>query len=396
MTEAALEDKSPQACGPARRCRKIALGLTTLRPGGGEMVVAHLARSLPAQGVQAEVICLEQPGQLAPSLIEQGVKVHALNSTSGYDLRAIHRLRRLLRGIRPDVVNIHDRASLPYFALANLCRRCPLVYTAHGLLFNAADEPSARYRLALRFARSACAVSPEVADRHTEVLGWRRAWNIIPNGVPDKGVDPSAGRAVRGELGLSPETFVLLAMGNVREEKGVEDLLDAADALGRQAGQRSFVVLLAGRLDETDYCRRIRNRHEQLGLGESVRFLGYRTDGDALRSAADAFVLSSRSEGLPMVVLEAMMAGLPIVATEVGGVPEALADGRGLLVPARDPARLAEAMGRLLTDEATCRRLGQAARREAEATYSVDRMAREYLRVYEHALAGRSRPGGGA
>ena len=376
--------------------RRAALMISSLHPGGGERVVVHLARELRELGVHTDVVCLEDEGRLGGELREQGIAPHVLGSTAGWDLKAIVRLRKLLRSLRPDVINIHDRASLPYLVSASPLGRWPIVYTAHGLLFNAPSEPMWRYRVALRWASAAVAVSREVARRHTELLNWRGGWEIVPNGVPDVSPDPDAAARIRGELGIGPEVFIFLAMGNIREEKGFEDLLDAVEYLGKREPDRPFVCLVAGNLPDTPYARGIRQQREERGLDDTVRLLGFRDDGDALRAAADAFVLSSRSEGMPMVILEAMMAELPIVATRVGGVPDVLAGDAGLLVATHSPQELADSMAEVLRNDNLRKCITENARKKAVEQFSVRSMADEYRRVYTGALCGKAERAGGS
>jgi glycosyltransferase involved in cell wall biosynthesis len=351
-------------------------------PGGGERVVCHVAGGLAARGVQPLVVTIGLPGALAEGLVNGGVRVESLHSDSGYDLPALLRLRRILLEAAPDVINVHDRSSLPYVVAANGCllRRRPVVYTAHGLLFNADREPNGRYRLAMRRVSAMTAVSAQTARRHSRVLGWHRRVEVIPNGVPELTRDAADRRAVRAELGIGPEEVVFLAVGNARPEKGFEDLIAAAAALPN--GSRDAVrVLVAGRLDEGDYVRGLREQIREGGLAGSVQLLGYRSDTHRLYAAADGFVLSSRSEGLPMVVLEAMMAGLPVLATDVGGVAAAVGEA-GRIVPPRDPVRLARAMGELCEDPQLRDRLGSAAADRARRAYSRREMVDRYLRLF--------------
>lgn len=376
--------------------RRAALMISSLQPGGGERVMVHLATSLRDLGVHTDVVCLEDEGRLGVELREQGIAPHVLGSTAGWDLKAIVRLRKLLRSLNPDVVNVHDRASLPYLVSASPLGRWPIVYTAHGLLFNAAQEPMRRYRLALRWVRSAIAVSQEVADRHRKLLRFEGPWEVIPNGVPDVSPDPDAAARIRGELGISPDVFVFLAMGNVREEKGFEDLLEAVEHLGKREPDRPFVCLVAGNLPDTPYARGIRRQREERGLDDTVRLLGFRSDGDDLRAAADAFVLSSRSEGMPMVILEAMMAEVPIVATRVGGVPDVLAGDAGMLVASHSPQELADSMAEVLRDDNLRKCIAENARKKAVEQFSVRSMADEYRRVYAGALCGKAERAGGS
>ena len=369
--------------------RRVALVITALNPGGGERVVAHLARSLPQRGVQVQVVCLRCLGQLGEELAAEGTPVACLSSTRRRDVGAVFRLAKVLRRFSPEAINVHDRASLPFVRMANwLAGRRAVVYTAHGLLFNADREPRRRYRWALRGATAVTATSEEVARRHEAVLGWRGEVSVVPNGVPSVAPRPELRGQLRGELGIGPDDFVFLSVGNVRPEKGFEDLLAAARLLVDEGAGGRFTCLVAGRMRGGAYCRDMLERQKSAGLEGVVRFLGYRGDVEALYAAADAFVLSSRSEGLPMVVLEAMMASLPVVATRVGGVGGVVEPRAGLLVEPARPDRLAHAMSALLHDRDLCARLGHGARQCAVAKHSLDRMARRYVDVYDRAAAG--------
>lgn len=358
-------------------------------------MVTHLATGLAARSVRATVICLGQAGPLAQEVEAGGAELVVIGSTAGYDFGAIRRLKRALGRAEPEVINCHDRSSLPYVVLANLFRRRPVVYTAHGLLFNADREPRRRHRMAMRGVRLATAVSEPVAARHREYLAWRGPLTVIPNGVPDVERDEKLRRSVRSELAIAEQATVFLAMGNARPEKGFEDLLDAAAAMkargagrGTTPGVDGFRVLIAGKMGESSYCRDLLDQRRRLGLEGVVEFLGYRSDTARLYSAADVFVLSSRSEGLPMVLLEAMTAGLPAAATRVGGVPAAMGDGAGLLVDPASPDQLADAMTTLAADSDLRRRLGGEARNKALARYGVDAMVDRYIETY---LAARDR-----
>jgi glycosyltransferase involved in cell wall biosynthesis len=371
--------------------RRVALVLEELRPGGAERLVVHLAAALAGRGVETRVVCVGRPGALAPMLEAAGVPVEAVGSTKGYDLRAAWRLRRMFRAFRPDVVHVHDRSSLPYVVLATgLGRARPVVYTGHGLMFGETERPKHRHRLAARCLAAVTSVADEVAACQAAYLAWDGPVAVVPNAVPAIEPPPGAREGVRRELGADAGTFVFLAVGNARPEKAFERLCEAAARLRERAAApaQDFAVWIAGRVGETPYCRDLLGRHAALGLEGTVRFIGFRDDAPSLYAAADAFVLSSRSEGLPMVVLEAMTAGLPIVATRVGGVPSTVGAG-GVLCDADDPDALAEAMGRLLEDAGLRARLAETAARRARDQFSLDRMVARYLEVYARVAGGR-------
>jgi len=379
---------------PGGPIRRAAIVITELRAGGAERVIVHLACALARRGIDPTVICLGRPGLLARDLDAAGVRVVALGSTRGFDVAAIWRLARVLQRIRPDVINVHDRASLPYVHLANrLAGRRPVVFSCHGLLLGVSH---ARWceRFAMRGAAALTAVSQETGRRYAALLDWPGPVDVVPNGVPLPEPDPNMRPAARANLGLADDVFTFLAVGNLKPEKGFEDLLEGAAILRDRLAGRRFIVLIAGGTSDEAYANGLEASLDRLNLRGVVRFLGYRPDTRPLYAAADVFVLSSRTEGLPMVLLEAMGAGLAVVATRVGGVPDVVTDGEsGLLVASSEPRELADAMARLVDAPALRHRLGEAARQHIRSGYSVERMAERYLDVYRTAARGHATAG---
>jgi glycosyltransferase involved in cell wall biosynthesis len=195
---------------------------------------------------------------------------------------------------------------------------------------------------------------------------------IIANGVAITPEDPAVRARVRSEFRLGDEP-VLLATSRLHPTKGHRDLLAAVAQL-RQTSPRVRLLLVGDGVERPHLEEQARG----LGLGDAVRFTGFRDDVTALLQAADLFVLPSLREGMPNAALEAMAAGLPIVACAVDGVPEAVADGEtGLLVPPGSPDALADALGRLLADRARAERLGRAGRDRARERFALDRVLAE-------------------
>lgn len=364
---------------------RVLLVLSELRPGGMERLVVHLAMGLKERDIPVQVICLQSSGKLAPFLIKENIPILSLESHGSRDLSAIFRLRRELKKFRPSVINLHDYASLPYVALANLLAdRRPLLFTAHGLLYEGFSSLQKRNRLFSFFLKGLSAVSDKVAARHRDYLGWKKPIPVIPNGVPEVVVSDDKRKLVRDELGCSESTHLFLAVGNPRPEKGFEDLLAAAAQL-RDKGL-DFVVAIAGTLAETDYCQNLQQQLIDLNLGQHCCLLGFRDDTAALYSATDSFVLSSRSEGLPMVILESMMAGLPVVSTSVGGIPDAVGE-HVLLVDAQSPDRLADAMQEMIEDDELRKNIAERGKVHVEKNYGVVRMVDEYVEWYKSVLS---------
>lgn len=351
----------------------------------------HLATALAAGGVEPVVICLEGKGEFGEQLQAQGITVADVHSRRGWDPAALWRAARVLRRFAPDVINVHDRSSLPYAFLANrLSGGRPIVFSCHGLLFADAEKHRWLERLAMRDVRAVTAVSDKTAEEYARLLGWPRKVDVVLNGVPLPRRDSAAREKARRELAIPPEAFVFLAVGNLNPEKGHEDLVEAAAAL-RQTATGPFIVLVAGSKANEAYWRELAAQCERHGLGGAVQFLGQRRDTPALYSAADAFVLPSRKEGLPMVLLEAMAAGLPCVATAVGGVPDAVEHGRdAMLAPPARPEELAKAMLVLMGSPGTREELGALARNRVETTYGVAQMAAGYMKVYNRVTGDRA------
>ena len=352
-----------------------------------ERVVVHLANGLSSRGIPTMTVCLENPGEIAFEIEKQNIRAEALYSRSSKDFISLWRLRNLLMDFKPTIMNIHDYACTPYAVTAKwLGRKTPTVFTAHGLLYDGFEGLKQRYRFFSKGFAKLVAVTEAVADRHRKYLDWQGDIPIIQNGVPAIHKNAFVRHKIRSELGINDKDILFLAVGNPRPEKGFEILIDATAALKKMtATKHQFTVAIAGKLTESQYCRMLKNRVKEKNVEHCCRFLGFRKDINALYSAADAFILSSRSEGLPMVVLEAMMAGLPVVATRVGGVPNAVRN-HGLLVAVEDPLELAHAMMRLLSDNNLADKLGRAGMIHAQSTYGMDHMVEQYISCFHNLL----------
>jgi len=271
-----------------------------------------------------------------------------------------------------------------------LAYNTPILFTAHGLLYEGFNKLRRRYRFFSRFFSRLTAVSEAVADRHKVYLNWPSHVSVIRNGVPAIQRKKQLRYAVRAELGIKPDTLLFLAVGNPRPEKGFEYLIDATAILRDTEGRnQDFVVAIAGKLIDSEYCRMLHRRMEEKSVQDRFQFLGFRDDTTALYSAADVFVLSSLSEGLPMVILESMMAGLPVVATSIGGVPDVVGNN-GLLVEAANPKQLAVAMNRMINKDGLTNSIGRTGREHVLSTYGVDRMVDDYIACYETMISRRA------
>lgn len=215
---------------------------------------------------------------------------------------------------------------------------------------------------------------------------------VVPTGIPDRPVaDPAARAKARAKLGVAEDAGPVLAIvANVREAKGYPDLIDAVARLREK--RPGIVCLCAGRDDSEG---RIPALAEERGVGGNMRWLGFRPDAPLAYDAADLAVLASHREGMPHSLIEAIRAGRATVATDVGGVSEVVRHEReGLLVPARDPAALAAAIDRALTDSAARAAWAASARARYEESFGVELMVERMTEVYEYALGRGPRPEG--
>lgn len=352
--------------------------LSSFALGGQERVAVDLAGSQVKQGHRVHAISLAPlpHGLLAKDFEARGVTLHGVPKGRGVDPTLIARLFQLFRRERVDVVHTHNPQPLFYGATAGRLARCAVVHTKHGVNPDRGRKLWLR-RFGGRLAHAYVAVSESTARvaRDNAEAPLSRL-HTVANGVELSGFGPDEGAraAVRAELGIPNDAFVFGTIGRMRVEKDHVLLLRAARPL---LGERVRVVIV-GDGDEMANVRAEANGSPFIVLP------GTRRDVARVNASFDAFVLSSRSEGLPLALVEAMATGLPIVSTDVGGTKEVLA-GTGLMVPSRDEQALREAMRTLLEKPDVARDLAARARVRARH-YDAARMAAEYLAIYRSVL----------
>jgi glycosyltransferase involved in cell wall biosynthesis len=390
---------------------KIAFVLGTSAGGTGRHV-KMLADSCAARGVTVEVFGPAQTdrdfafgGGLSPGATGTPARFTAVEIADRprllRDLRAIVRLRRLLGTSGADAVHAHGlrAGALTAIAVASARTRRPrrpgaLIVTVHNAP-PSGGVTGAIYRVLERIvARNADAVLCVSADleERMRALGARRVGHaVVP--APRVSVTAAPGdasaearAAIRAELGAGPDQPVLLAVGRLAPQKGFGLLLDAA-ACWRDAHPEPLLVIVG----EGPLEAQLRGRAAALGL--AVRFAGQRQDVPALLAAADVFVLPSAWEGQALILQEALRAGVPIVATRVGGNPELAGEDAAVLVPPGDAAQFAGAVRSVLGDPALAARLRKAALEQARALPDEDEAVAAALAEY-HRVPRRRQAGG--
>jgi L-malate glycosyltransferase len=359
------------------RGRRIAHLIESDGPGGAERMVATLADAFQGAGCPSLVVLPARgEGWLAGQLEGTGVTIDHLALHGPISPGPAFALARLLRRHRVDVVHSHEFTMAVYGSAASRLAGLPHFITMHGGRYYAsAWHRKLAMQFAVRVSAGLVGVSESVATQLRRDLGLRDGHVcVIPNGVRRSA--PAAG-TLREELGLRRTDRLIVAVGNLYPVKGHDVLLSALAELG--ANVPDVHLAIAGRGDLHDD---LVTQARSLGIAARLHLLGYRADVTNVLASADVFALPSRSEGLPLAVLEAMFAGLPIVATDVGDVATVLGAGSGLVVPPNDSARLAGALRVLLSDHSVAERLGEAARRRAEEEFDLQRTTERYASLY--------------
>jgi glycosyltransferase involved in cell wall biosynthesis len=382
-------DDAP-GCAKSQSTRplRVLLVVDSLEMGGAERHVVELASALVSRR-QAVTLACSRDGVLGRSAQAAGVTVSSLlgqRVKRRLSLPFAWRLARLIRRERFDLVHAHIYASEVASAVATLGSGVPLVLTEH----TEADwrRPRDRWlsRFAYRRAARIIAVSGRIQRRLIErdrVPPARVA--VIPNGLSRL---PTAASPAAPPLRADGHTGPIIGViARLQPEKGVAYFLQAAAQVAKRAPAARFVVIGDGPLR-----RQLEALSDQLSLNGRVQFLGLRPDAPTLVSGLDVLAVPSLSEGTSLRVLEAMAAGVPIVASAVGGIPEQIRHEReGLLVPPGDPKMLGAGILRVLEDPAWARRLGEAGRQRVASCFSYEAMLRQVLATYETALRATSR-----
>jgi glycosyltransferase involved in cell wall biosynthesis len=362
---------------------RIVYVIPTLELGGAEKQLTLLATSLPRSLFFPQVVVLTRTGPYEQELRDAGIPVTVLQKRLKLDPVCLYRLSRLLWQLRPELVHTWLFAGNSYGRLAaRLTRVRRLVATER-----CADwwKGAAQLWVDRLLAR----VTDRIIVNSRGVYDFYRCRGIpaeklviIPNGVPLGELPFVNRRAFLHELGLPPDAQVVGFVGRLWPQKRVEDLLWACDIVRHVKPQLRVLVIGDGPLRESlqDYARAIQ-------VADRTLFLGQRSDIDRLLQVVDVLVLPSAYEGMPNAILEAMWAGVPVVATNIPGTNELVVDGvTGYLVPVGDRAALARRIHQLLDNPALRSSLGQAARERVRQHFSVARMVEAHVALYRELL----------
>jgi len=391
----------PEVSAPdtgSQRAVKLMKFVTLFGVGGTERQFVNLGLALEPSRFELHFGCLRRWGDLLEDIEARGIPVFDYNVGTFRNPRAVAAQFRLARDIRRHGIQIvhtynfyANVFAIPAAKLAGA--RVVASIRDMGVYLSSKQRRVQRYvcRLADRILVNANAIKDWLvadgydADRIT----------VIPNGIDlARFEQPVRTGSMHREFGFPVDAPLIGVVGRMTRLKGIEDFLRAASIVASRFPSARFLIVgegftVRGRIIATDdtYHRELTRLAEQLGLGDRVVFTGYRSDVERVLPELSISVLPSLSEGLSNALLESMAAGVPVVATRVGGTAEAVQDGEnGLLVPSGDPESLADAVCRLLHAPALAVRLGQAGRRSVTERFSMRRMMMSTSLFYESLL----------
>jgi glycosyltransferase involved in cell wall biosynthesis/peptidoglycan/xylan/chitin deacetylase (PgdA/CDA1 family) len=367
-----------------RRLRVLYLIDNLIETGGAERFALGLATHLPADRFEVWVCSTRRQEPLAvQALADAGVRHLHLGRRAKWDVYRFLRLIALMRRERFDIVHAHMFGSNTWATVFGKLTGVPVI-VAHEHNWSYTGDPLRVWvdrEVIGRFATQFVAVSRANRERMIELEGIPgEKIRVLPTAyIPSPDVSDGD---IRAELGLGETTPLIATVAVLREEKALEVLIEAHAQL-QGPGAAAHLVLIGDGPRRPDLERRV----AELDTADRVHFLGFRRDVDSILRAVDVCAMSSDWEGMPLFALESMAAGIPLVATSVGGVPEIIDDEvTGLLVPPRDPPALAAALSRLLDDQALRESLGASASSRIEEL-GIDRVAGRFADLYDSLLA---------
>ncbi len=337
--------------------------------GGGERWLLEVAEGLVSRG-HSITVAARTESALASRARHGGYETLELPMRGDGDPASIFPLAHWFRSTRADVASVNVQRAVRVGAVAARIAGVPAVVERRGLLFPVKPSALNRFtyrRLVTRVIANCEAIAGDLAAGG--VIPAERIV-VIPNGIEPERVSAGAGEELRAELCLDADTPTVVVIGRLVPDKGHEVALEAFARIVAREPRAQLLVVGAGKLRS-----RLREMASRMLPEGSWRFLGHRSDIDAVLAAGTVVLVSSFREGMPHVVLEAMAAGTPIVATGVAGIPEMIEDGRdGLLVAPGDPDATAAAVLDLLGDRERASAMAGSARRRVLGEFSLETM----------------------
>jgi glycosyltransferase involved in cell wall biosynthesis len=355
--------------------------------GGAEELLLGIATHLPADRYEVRVLCLTEEGMIARELQALGIRVDVLPGEPGpRHPRAFGRLVRYLRQWKPQIVHTFLLNAVLYGRLAAILAGVPAIFAAEQNVYREKARKHALLERALaRRTSRIIACCQTVGDFYQQQVGVApEKMAVILNAVRYDQFLPLPGTATsRAALGLDPDALTVGVIGRLTRQKGHDILLRAVESLSSR--HPDLQVVIAGQGEARSSLEALAG---ELGISRNVHFVGVRRDREHFYGALDVFVLPSRWEGLSLALAEAVGAGVPTVATDVGGNHEVFRSGcAGLLVPSEDPEALASAVDTLLSDVQLRRQFSEHGAVKVRPRFDIDRHVEQLEALYREALS---------
>lgn len=355
--------------------------LQGLEMGGLEKMVVDLVNNMPPS-YRISMCCYDSLGPLLKS-ISSSIEVIYLKRKSGFDLSYIMKLFKVMRKKKIEIVHLHNRTAFIYGTIAaRLAGIRNIIYTEHGRTIKLTRKAKIAHRLMNRVLKKTVVVTRYLKEMLVEKEGFNpNKIIIIPNGIDgSKFMINKSTLREENDLSLKEEDKIIGIVARLDPIKNHKCLIGAMTLIEKEEPKAKLLVVGDGPLKST-LIKKVKDRN----LQETIYFLGEREDIPNILAGVDLFVLSSLSEGMSITLVEAMAAGLPIIATEVGGNPDLIDHGKnGILVPKGDENAMASAILKVLKNTKIARSLGAEARKKYESEYTLDMMVKKYIAIYEN------------
>lgn len=360
----------------------ITIMIDTLSVGGAERLQLTFAKAIKDYPIKLTLVSMAFKGT---SLLEEfhalGIETFEFQGSTLLDPKRLWKLIQFFRSHTCDVLHCHLTTANVLGTIVGRLLGIPVIATLHNVAFKAPGEKNIRVWLetfTLRYLTPVVvAIGYTVAKVQQTRLGNKKI-HVIPNAVPSISheLKQNKSQAQIDLLGFSAEKLII-AVGRLQPQKAFADLIDAFAIVSQTQPAAHLIIVGGGELKEN-----LESQVQRLNLEDKIKLLGIRQDVPQLLTVSDLFVMSSHWEGLPLAILESMSAGIPIVATDVGDVPNIVTDDIGIIVPAKSPDKLAEAILQMIADPQKLQQFGEAAYLKASTEYSTDAWIQRIFDLY--------------
>ena len=367
---------------------KLVHVIPSMNTGGRESVVLHILDHLNRDRFDVRVMCLSNEGSLYDHFISKNVPIYFLRKNAGFTPRVYLKLYRHFTKNDYHIVHSHNPGAFLYGAVAAKLAGTPVIINSeHGYGNIISWRKKAAESFLMNTVYKTLAVSKELRDTLSSRPFVRKdKIQVLYNGIDSEKINSFSHRdEIRKTFGVYESQLVIGTVGRLATVKDHETLIRCFKLIYEVFSQSKLVIV-----GEGPEKNKLRSLVTELGLSDKVLFTGERRDVPALLSGMDIFVLSSISEGTSITLLEAMAAGIPVVATSVGGNKEVIENGvTGLLIPPKDPEMMAEAIHTLFSDKMMAQSFSAAGKKMVAEKFSIKNMVRTLENLYEASVKGK-------